>query len=103
MLQVSLREVYVFLHKTDDFSVRKFGRLIRIESSSYDEWFNGCEYRGCQKETYTAEQIAHIMRISPRSALRLMQNASVEFRVLHICSVTRAHKISFDHWIQDNK
>lgn len=39
ILQVSERTAYNFCNATTDFDVKRIGRLIRIEKTSFDNWF----------------------------------------------------------------
>ena len=40
ILGVSKRSAYNFCNNTKEFTVRKIGRLIRVQKSSFDKWLN---------------------------------------------------------------
>jgi len=98
MLQISRREAYYLLHKAPGYKIIKFGRNIRADKASFDDWFHGEEESG-PILTYTPEQVANIMIISVKTARsRLMTETN--FRVLKFGSqIIRVHKTSFDKWL----
>lgn len=41
ILGMKERTAYDFCSKTDEFKVKRIGRLLRIQKQSFDEWWNG--------------------------------------------------------------
>jgi hypothetical protein len=98
LLQISVREAYLLCGSTHDFRVYRFGRSLRINKASFDDWFHG-ECPRNDPGTYTVDQVAEQLRLSA-SCLYLMLKSTTDFRVLCFRRNVRIHKQSFDLWFK---
>lgn len=96
-LQLTERYVLKRLSEIKEIKLVRFGKFIRIDKESFDDWFNGDAPAGEKNETYTPKQIAEILRLSPRCVYVQLKTTDA-FRVISIGKSVRVHKQSFDSW-----
>lgn len=86
-----------FKKGTWPFLIIRFGRNIRIDKSSFEDWFHGGYEAFTLLDTYTISEVSNILSVKYPTAYRFVKEQTM-FRVIRIGSNIRIHKQSFDNW-----